>query len=178
VYRYCFKENVTLHSAHEQVVLGLVPIVESCTSEKTEELVFQRLQDFGVHFTQDIVASTHDEARVMVKYGRIISTESQCCYNHAVHLSVVETLYPKKSVDSHEDTLSDEEGEEEELSDTERDDFIFESESDIPEIHSDYKAALEEMRKIIKFFRKSSVQTEILLKHVTAKEGKPLRLAA
>ena len=38
------------------------------------------------------------------------------------------------------------------------------------------KAALEEMRKIIKFFRKSSVQTESLLKHVTAKEGKPLQL--
>ena len=111
----------------------------------------------------------------MVKYGRIISAESQCCYNHAVHLSVVETLYQKKSFDCQEDTeLSDEEGEEEELSDTERDDFIFESESDIPEIHFDYKAALDEMRKIIKFFRKSSVQTEILLKHVTAKEGKPL----
>ncbi len=58
--------------------------------------------------------------------------------------------------------MSDEEGEEEELSNTERDDFIFESESDTPEIHSDYKVALDEMRKIIKFFRKSSVQTEIL----------------
>jgi hypothetical protein len=77
---------------------------------------------------------------------------------------------------SEEDTLSDEEGEEEELSDTERDDFIFESESDIPETHSDYKVALDKMRKIIKFFRKSSVRTEILLKHVTAKEGKALRL--
>jgi predicted HicB family RNase H-like nuclease len=167
--------NVTLHSVHEQVVLGLVPIIESCTSEKTEELVFQRLKDFGVDFTQDIVASTHDGARVMVKYGQIISAESQCCYNHAVHLSVVETFYQKKSFDSLEDTeLSDEETEEEELSDAENGDFIFESESNIPNIHSDYKVALDKMRKIIKFFRKSSVRTEILLKHVTAKEGKAL----
>ena len=170
--------NVTLHSAHEQVVLGLVPIVESCTSEKTEELVFLRLQEFGVDFTKDIVASTHDGASVMVKYGRIISAESQCCYNHAIHLSVVETFYQKKSFDTEDTTAwSEDDTEEEEMNDNpENGDIIFESESDIPEIRSEYKAALDEMRRIIRFFRKSSVRTEILLKHVKAKEGKPLRL--
>ena len=166
--------NVTLHSANEQIVLGLVPIVESCTSEKTEELVYERLQEFGVDFTRDIVASTHDGASVMVKYGRIISAESQCCYNHAIHLSVVETFYQKKSFASEEETEFSED--DDDGSDRENDNLTFGSESDIPEIHSDFKVALNEMRRIIKFFRKSSVRTEILLKHVTKKEGKPLRL--
>lgn len=175
--------NISLQTSDKQTVLGLVPIVECCTSEKTEELVFQRLYDFGVDFTRDIVASTHDGASVMVKYGRLISAEAQCCYNHAIHLSVVEIFYKdiKETSCGHslEDFSADSEEEDANNSsdnETYNKDLILESE--IPEFCTgeNHKIAIDEMRKIIKFFRKSSIRTEVLLGHVKKNNGKPLRL--
>lgn len=163
--------NVTLQLASEQIVLGLVPIIESCTSEKTEELVFLKLQEFGIDFTKDIVASTHDGASVMVKYGRIISAESQCCYNHAIHLAVIETFY-RKTTAVNGDEFSEEEDEDEE----EKESLFSQSGSQFPEFRLDYNDALEDMRKVIKFFRKSSIRTEILQKNIKKKEGKSLKL--
>jgi len=44
----------------------------------------------------DVVASTHDGALVMVKYRRKIQAFSQLCYNHGIHLAVLNVLYRKK----------------------------------------------------------------------------------
>jgi hypothetical protein len=170
--------NVTLQSVDTQFVLGLVPIIESCTSEKTEELVFERLLEYGVNFKRDVIASTHDGASVMVKYGRIISAESQCCFNHAIHLSVVEIFYIKRKPSGTNSTVvdySDSEDEERDDDDDNENEDIDES-GMFAEFRTGYDVALAEMRKIIKFFRKSSLRSEILMKYVIIKEGKPLKL--
>jgi hypothetical protein len=133
--------------------------------------VFLKLQEFGIDFTKDIVASTHDGASVMVKYGRIISAESQCCYNHAIHLAVIETFY-RKTTAVNSDKFSEEEDEDEE----EKESLFSQSGSQFPEFRLDYNDALEDMRKVIKFFRKSSIRTEILQKNIKKKEGKSLKL--
>jgi hypothetical protein len=66
------------------VTLGLVKIAGSCNPEKNQELVEEKLSEFGLKF-KNIVASTHNGAAVMQKYGRLIPAESQPCFNHGYH---------------------------------------------------------------------------------------------
>lgn len=85
--------NVTVHTVSDHFVLGLVFIDGSCTSKRMEELVHNRLSDYGINLDHDIVASTHDGANVMVRYGLDLKAVGQMCYNHAIHLAVVKVLY-------------------------------------------------------------------------------------
>ena len=57
----------------------------------TIRLVKNRLGEFGIDMNSDVVTSTHDGASVMVKYGRKIQAFSQLCYNHGIHLAVLNT---------------------------------------------------------------------------------------
>lgn len=34
----------------------------------------------------------------MIKYGKIMNIISQLCYNHALHLAVIDTFYKQKSI--------------------------------------------------------------------------------
>lgn len=174
--------NVTLRSVNsQQFVLGLVPIKEKCTAEKTKELVEYVLNEFGVNLRKDVVASTNDGASVMVKYCSIITAEKQLCYNHAIHLAVLKVLYKKVETediiideDEREFLYEDEDEQEEELLNEGNLVILENSENHV--LVSDIKPALYEMRKLIKFFKYSTVRTEILLKHVKQKEGKELKL--
>lgn len=167
--------NVTLQLVAQKIVLGLVPIIESWTSEKTEELIFNRLAEYGVNFNTDIVASSHDGVSVMVKYGRIISAESQCCYNHAIHLTVVDTFYKEINRNHVEDDSSgDEDSEGAVDSESDADDYI--EDTYIFKNRQTHATAITEMRKAIKFFIKSPLRTETLTKHVIVQEGKELKL--
>ena len=58
-------------------------------------------------FDRNIVASAHGGANVMVKYGEIISAESQLCYNYAFHLAVIETFYSKHKEPGYVDETED-----------------------------------------------------------------------
>ena len=66
------------------------------------------------------MASTHDGAAVMRKYGADIPVESQICFNHAIHLAIVDVVYAKKNtthfenIDESESDYGDEDGELEE----------------------------------------------------------------
>lgn len=131
----------------------------------------------GVDFNQDIVASIHDGASVMVKYGRIISAESQCCYSHAIHLSVIETFYnvPKSINPIGADSDSEFSDSDCENDDREFDD-VTEGDDRMHFYLPSHYSAIAEMRKIIKFFKKSSLRSEVLQKYVLQKHGKPLKL--
>lgn len=180
--------NVTLHnSCGESFVLGLVPIEGSCNAEKTVELVKEKLKCFDISLENDIVASTHDGASVMVKYGRLIQPLSQLCYNHAIHLGVVDVFYKKRNDQSQnrsdlhlneESDVSDSDSECDEetgfFNDAELD-FVNEPEL-VPDISDSFAETLATIRKISKFFRKSAVRNCILQKHVILQEGKQLKL--
>lgn len=182
--------NVTLLSTQKKHVLGLVPIEGSCNSEKSVELVRNFLQQFDIDLNTDIVASTHDGAAVMVKYGRLIGAISQLCYNHAMHLAVLELVYKKTNSEmtdySDEDTYEPEndldENEDEIESLNENNFYIdgnlnFEQDNDILVIpREDLGKILSETRTTINFFKNSCVRNSILQKHIKAQEGKSLSL--
>lgn len=85
--------NVNVHFGDGSFYnLGLGKIQGSLPAEKALEIVRNMVQQFGVH-DKNIVASTTDGARVMVKFGRISDYFHQQCYNHAIHLGVCDVMY-------------------------------------------------------------------------------------
>jgi len=102
----------------------------------------------------------------MTKYCSLITAEKQLCYNHAIHLSVVKVMYNSinnfeveksddKNKNSPEDEI-DEQGESENV-------IFFVENSEKNGFISDIKPVIYEMRKLIKFFKNSSIRTEVLL---------------
>ena len=77
--------NITLYSSTTKFVLGLVKINGSCSSEIVEDLIKNRLLEYGVDLKNG--------ANVMVKYSKLVGIVSQLCNNHAIHLVVVKTMY-------------------------------------------------------------------------------------
>lgn len=174
--------NVTLHTNEKCFKLGLNKISGSCDAATTEILVREKLMEFGINLESDVVASTHDGASVMQKYGRIIPVESQLCYNHAIHLAVIEVFYKRHpSNDAMDSDEIDDEN-----SDIDSDKFVLESDSNIffdtqaesvpPVYQPEVKDIINHIRQVSKFFRYSPVRNSILQKHVVEKEGKELNL--
>ena len=62
-----------------------------------KDMVEIRLRDFELSFSE-IIGCTTDGAAVMVKFGKLIPSYHQLCYNHGIHLSILDVLY-KKSVE-------------------------------------------------------------------------------
>ena len=57
--------------------------------------VKKHLDSFWISFKHNIVGTTYDGYRVMVKCGRECPTESQTCTNNMIHLAVWDTFYKK-----------------------------------------------------------------------------------
>jgi len=60
----------------------LVSIKGSFTSEREEEAVRKKLNDFGLDLNKHIVGCTTDGASVMMKFGRAILSKHQHCNAH------------------------------------------------------------------------------------------------
>ena len=63
--------NLNLRDDLDPVYLGMVRIKGSIPAERVENLVKERLDEFGLKM-KDIVATTTDEASVMKSFGRMI----------------------------------------------------------------------------------------------------------
>ena len=100
--------NVTLNDCSSDYKLGLVAIKGSCTAEVLYEYVNKKLSDFGINMFNDVVASTHDGAAVMQKYGSLNAIENQMCYNHAIHLAMCDVFYPKRNTSQFQETFINE----------------------------------------------------------------------
>lgn len=177
--------NITLHSVKNTYYLGLIQIIGSCNYEIILNVIKRQLQEFNINFDTDIVASTHDGAAVMVKYGATIEAFSQLCFNHAIHLAIIDVLYKKKDfIDDEIDMFWESECENE--SDDENynnnnfyndGNINFEPElSSIIYIRTDVGKVLEEVRKIVIFFRKSALRSCVLQNHIINQGEKPLKL--
>ena len=95
--RSCYKYvNVTIKhfnsqsSTMENYNLGIEQIKDKATASNLKKIITDKLSEFSLDISSDIVASTHDGAAVMKKYGNIINPESQlfgscnsfmCCRN-------------------------------------------------------------------------------------------------
>lgn len=170
--------NITLHNIM-RYNLGLTKIDGSCDAEETKRLVSETLINFGFDFKKDIAASTHDAASVMVKYGNEIDAESQLCYNHAIHLAVMNVFYKKSPVSSAHVVSSDDEPDNEIQfqNDDANLNFDFQNTENVMyDIAENFADIIAETRRVCKFFRKSSVRNSILQKHVQSMHGKSLKL--
>lgn len=76
--------------------LGLIRARGSLPADKIREAVSTVTTDFGVP-ERHIVAATTDGAAVMEKFGRDSEFFHQLCYNHALHLAVMDVLRADKS---------------------------------------------------------------------------------
>lgn len=71
-------------------------IQESCDAVKMHELVQKKLFEFRIYMEHDIVASTHDGVALMKKYSTLNDIDNQLCYNHPIHLVIMDVFYRKK----------------------------------------------------------------------------------
>ena len=168
--------NVTLNSFKNEFKLGLVKVKDSLTSERITELVGNKLLEFGLNFTSDIVASTHDGASVMQKYGKLNGIENQLCYNHAIHLAVVDIFYTKKDYSSSNNTGEESDSEEDEGSNS----FDENDDDEDSEENSCLKTSIfntiAQVRSVVKMFKRSAVKNDTLQKYIKIQEGKELML--
>ena len=86
--------NITLHNGIKAFQYCLAPIGHgSCDSNRLREIVLDKLREVGIDAVKDVVASTHDGASTMRKYGSLMPFEQQLCLNHALNLAIVDVLY-------------------------------------------------------------------------------------
>lgn len=176
--------NVNLHSDDGTVFnLGLVFISGKCGAVEVRDMVLKHLDKFGLKLERHIVACTTDGAAVMQKFGRESPTEMMLCINHAVHLAVIDVIYKKKTITENEDkTYQDVE---EQCDEVDEDIFSSDSDSDdnlarAPEVvttcRSDITQAIQDVRKIVKLFRKSPMNNGLLQAYVKEEKGHELQL--
>lgn len=163
--------------------LGLEEVTVKGSAENLEMLIKKKLSEFSLHFERDIVASTHDGAPVMQKYGRNIQAVSQLCIIHGIHLCVVEAIYTEKDFDmddNHSSNESDFYEENSEMCDEfanedEDTDIYFCFEQDLC-VNGSLKFIIDRVRKCVKMFNKSNEKQKKLQMYVKEQENKELKL--
>ena len=75
----------------------MVRIVSTLPAERVENLVKERLREFGLKM-EDIVAVMTDGASVMKRFGRMICCVHQLCFAHGYHLPVTDFFYEKQNI--------------------------------------------------------------------------------
>ena len=83
--------NLNLHYDSNLVNLGMVRIKGSMPAEIVENLVKERLHEFGFE-TEDIIAATTD---VTKGFGRRICWFQQLCFAYGFYLAVADFLYAR-----------------------------------------------------------------------------------
>lgn len=152
--------NVTIHTNNDFYHIFMMFIEGVGNAITISELVVAKLKDFGITMASHIVASTHDGAAVMVKYGRLNGTLSQLCYNHCLHLAVLDVFYRKVTnvniIELKNNQFENESSDEEDNFSNE----LFELDLSINNIqlNADIGDILKEARKLIKFFRSKLIR--------------------
>ena len=88
--------TVNLHGLGTFWNLGLARVEGSMPAEKCIELLDEKLAEFELNLSDDIVSICTDGASVMRKVGNLIKPKQQLCYLHGIHLAVTDVLYKKK----------------------------------------------------------------------------------
>ena len=76
--------NINLHYDSDPVNLGMVRIEGTLPAERVENLVKERLHEFGLKM-EDIVAVTTDGASVMKRFGKMI----YCVHNSVLRMDII-----------------------------------------------------------------------------------------
>ncbi|XP_065659760.1 uncharacterized protein LOC136083825 [Hydra vulgaris] len=175
--------NINIPQNNYHWNLGLTRISGSLPAEKAAAVVTEKVAEFGLKLGDSIVCSVTDGASMMVKFGKLVSTEHQTCYTHGMHLAVQEVLYEKPSEqiqqNSFEETSDDDEvSSDESESDTEVS-FLgaaMDENIPIPKVKVHLESVITKVRKIVKLFQKSPVENDVLQEEIKKKHGKEVSL--
>ncbi|GBP20687.1 hypothetical protein EVAR_16560_1 [Eumeta japonica] len=158
--------NINLHSDDGTVFnLELVFMPGKCSAVGMRDMVLKQLDKFGLNLECYIVACTTDGAAVMQKFGKESPTKMMLCINHALHLTVIDVICKRKT------TIVDEDKTYEDIEEQcDEDIFLSDSDSDdnlarVPETVTTrpyISQAIEDVRKIVKLFRKNPMYNGIL----------------
>ena len=177
--------NLNLHYDSDPVNLGMVRIKGSMPAERVENLVKERLHEFGLEM-ENIVAATTDGASVMKSFGRMICCVHQLCFAHGYHLAVTHFLYARqnffegveKERDNNNNNGSDSkfssEQKMEEVDEAAVD--LVETEAIGVELQQLVAEVIGKVRTVVKMFRKSPLKDEILQKHTQVQLNIELKL--
>ena len=172
--------NVQIYPENgNSINLGLIRIHGSCPAEKIVELVTNKLEEFSLDLEKDVVGMTSDGASVMVKFGRLSPGYLQLCYNHGIHLAVVNIIYEKKSKTCNENVIeicedfSNSDDDFEVYSD---DELEFDSEYNFNTSSDNICKIITNIRDIVKLFKNSPMKNSILQNYVKETEKQELSL--
>lgn len=187
--------NVTAHvlaidsNIIECYVLGLTEIIKQANAETIKHLVEAKLADFGISLKNDVIASTNDAAAVMKKYGKILGIVNQLCHNHALHLAVMDCFYkPNNYICDEIDTFYDNTEEFVDEDTDEQDEDSIEDQSqysdnnlefideNIMTLDIDFDQIINNLRDVIRMFKKSATKHSILQQNIIKKMGKKVKL--
>ena len=198
--------TINVYCTEYNVCLGLIRARGSTPATKYKELIEERLQSFELDIKRDLISATSDAASVMVLWGKLIPCLHNQCIVHAGHLAVVDCLYVKKSKASKSSKsskssqlyqesqayLNDENESDSEASDSEDEEVEKKMHEDgsitfstvekgkksfKPELKDHWVEAVEEMRRVSRFFRKATAKNDFLQDgFVKPKHGKELNL--
>jgi hypothetical protein len=156
--------NVTFHGdpTEEPYNLGLARIFGSCTATNLLEAVHNNLASSGVNYKQHIVGSAGDGASAMVKFGKECPTFHQSCLNHGVQLGVCDTLH--KTIIKHrkKEQVIDADAEDEDFFGDMTDIEMTPTGEEVIEKAVEIHEIIGIVRKVVKYFRFSSVKNGVL----------------
>ena len=176
--------SINLHYDSDSVNLGMVRIKGSMPVEIVENLVKERLHEFGLKM-EDIVAATTDGASVMKSFKRMICCVHQLCFAHGYHLAVTDFLYAGQNLfeDLEKERENNNTGSDSEFSSEEEREEVDEAAVDLVEteaigveLQQVVAEVIGKVRTVVKMFRKSPLKDEILQKNIQAQLNTELKL--
>ncbi|KRX69351.1 hypothetical protein T06_21 [Trichinella sp. T6] len=81
---------LNVHTVNKVYGVGMIRINSSVKAAGIIQIILEKLEQFELDMKTDIVALS---AFVMRKSGRLLGIEHQLCYNHGIHLAVVDVIY-------------------------------------------------------------------------------------
>ena len=176
--------SINLHYDSDSVNLGMVRIKGSMPVEIVENLVEERLHEFGLKM-EDIVAATTDGASVMKSFKRMIFCVRQLCFAHGYHLAVTDFLYAGQNLfeELEKERENNNTGSDSEFSSEEEREEVDEAAVDLVEteaigveLQQVVAEVIGKVRTLVKMFRKSPLKDEILQKNIQAQLNTELKL--
>jgi len=175
--------NINIHQSNGECHnLGMIRILGSCPASRVVQLLQDKLSEFELNL-DDFIGCTTDGAAVMISFGEGLSMHHQLCYNHAIHLAVIDVMYKKPEisfvVSSEMESDDEEQREESDHSDSDpndSDNMATIAQQEHLHLRLDLHNLLQIIRKIVVVFRKSPVKNNILQQYVKKAHGKELNM--
>lgn len=177
--------NVNAHTnGGEMFNLGLIRIPQKGDANTLKQLMTEKLSEFELSEENDIIGITTDAASVMKKLGRLITSDHQQCYNHGIHLAVLDVLTVRVSENdsgSDDDDIDDADDDMDLYENSDGDEssavnLSSELIEQAPLMKTDINSALNRVRKIVRMFRRSPVKNAVLQNLVRESHGHELAL--